>query len=70
VGRPKDGDWRAGFVILEVGEGGPKVEFVRVEYDLVRAMNGIRQSALPDDFAEYLRTGGIPQPSPEAADVR
>jgi hypothetical protein len=34
------------------------VEFVRVEYDLERTMEGIRQSDLPDDFAEYRRTGG------------
>jgi predicted phosphodiesterase len=69
VGRPKDGDWRAGYVVLEVGDRDPRVEFVRVEYDLERAMEGIRQSELPDDFAEYLRTGGIPKPSPEAADA-
>lgn len=62
VGRPKDGDWRAGYVILEVGEGDPQVEFVRVEYDLERAMEGIRRSELPDDFAEYLRTGGVLPP--------
>ena len=60
VGRPKDGDWRAGYVVLDVGAGEPRVEFVRVEYDLERAMAAIRQSALPDDFAEYLRTGGVP----------
>jgi predicted phosphodiesterase len=60
VGRPKDGDWRAGYVILEVGGEGPGVEFVRVEYDIAKAMDGIRRSELPDDFAEYLRTGGKP----------
>jgi predicted phosphodiesterase len=60
VGRPKDGDWRAGYAVLELGDGGVGVEFVRVEYDLERAMAGIRESALPDDFAEYLRTGGKP----------
>ena len=59
VGRPKDGDWRAGYVLLEVDEAGARVEFVRVEYDLERAMDGIRRSDLPDDFAEYLRTGGM-----------
>lgn len=58
VGRPKDGDWRAGYVLLDVGGDGVKVEFVRVEYDLEAAMRGIRESDLPDDFAEYLRTGG------------
>jgi predicted phosphodiesterase len=53
VGRPKDGDWRAGYVILEMGSGE-----VRVEYDLERAAKGIRESELPDDFAEHLRNGG------------
>jgi predicted phosphodiesterase len=58
VGRPKDGDWRAGYVLLDVGDGGVRAEFVRVEYDLERAMDGIRRSDLPGEFAEYLRTGG------------
>jgi predicted phosphodiesterase len=58
VGRPKDGDWRAGYVVLDVGGETPAAEFVRVEYDLEAAMAGIRESDLPDDFAEYLRTGG------------
>ena len=66
VGRPKDGDWRAGYVVLELTGGAPGVEFVRVEYDLERTMEGIRASDLPDDFAEYLRTGG--QPAPVAPD--
>ncbi len=60
VGRPKDGDWRAGYVLLDVGSGSVQVEFVRVEYDVERAMRAIRESDLPDDFAEHLRTGGQP----------
>ena len=60
VGRPKDGDWRAGYVVLDMSGETPEVESVRVEYDLERAMTGIRESDLPDDFAEYLRTGGMP----------
>ena len=62
VGRPKDGDWRAGYVVLEVGGGtsAVSVEFRRVEYDLERAMGGIRASGLPEEFADYLRTGGAP----------
>jgi predicted phosphodiesterase len=59
VGRPKDGDWRAGYVLLEIGDT-TRVEFVRVEYDVEEAMRGIRASELPHDFAEYLRTGGKP----------
>ena len=57
VGRPKHGDWRAGYVLLD---GGVRPEFIRVAYDLERAMEAIRRSDLPDEFAEYLRTGGKP----------
>jgi predicted phosphodiesterase len=60
VGRPKDGDWRAGYVILNFGEGGATAEVVRVEYDLDRARKAILESDLPDDFADYLATGGKP----------
>lgn len=59
VGRPKDGDWRAGYVLLDVsGSAGVGVEFVRVEYDVERAAQAIVASDLPNDFADYLRTGG------------
>ncbi len=58
VGRPKDGDWRAGYATVEFGPEVPEVVFHRVEYDLVRAMEGIRKSTLPDDFADHLATGG------------
>ncbi len=60
VGRPKDGDWRAGYIVLEIGTAGVKVENIRVEYDIERTVKGIRESDLPDDFAEFLRTGGRP----------
>jgi diadenosine tetraphosphatase ApaH/serine/threonine PP2A family protein phosphatase len=58
VGRPKDGDWRACYAVLEVGDGDPTTTVRRVEYDLDSAMEGIRSAGLPDDFAEHLRTGG------------
>ena len=67
VGRPKDGDWRAGYVVLDVGETAPAVEFVRVEYDLDEATRGIRASDLPDDFADFLRTGGRLSPTTSAS---
>lgn len=60
VGRPKDGDWRAGYVLLELGQGDPAIEFVRVEYDVERAATAIEKSALPGDFAQQLRSGGRP----------
>lgn len=60
VGRPKDGDWRAGYVLLDVSESNVGVEFVRIEYDVERAMQGVLASELPHEFAEYLRAGGRP----------
>src|SRR5919112_4492753 len=60
-GKPKDGDWRAGYVLLEGGEELGAPEFVRVEYDLERATDGIRHSGLPDEFADQLEAGGVPQ---------
>lgn len=58
VGRPKDGDARAGFVVLEVDDGGIDVCFERVEYDVERAASAIEESTLPNEFAAYLRSGG------------
>ena len=58
VGRPKDGDWRAGYVALSVQSGGVIVDFRRVEYDVERAADAILESPLPHEFASYLRSGG------------
>jgi predicted phosphodiesterase len=58
VGRPKDGDPRAGYVLLGVTATNVDVKFVRVEYDVEAAARAIIASDLPDEFAEYLRTGG------------
>jgi hypothetical protein len=38
--------------------GGFAQQFVRVAYDVERTATAIEQSQLPNDFAEYLRTGG------------
>ncbi len=57
VGRPKDGDPRAGYVVVEMDGEKADVEFVRVEYDVARAAAGIRESALPDEFAVHLEQG-------------
>jgi predicted phosphodiesterase len=59
VGRPKDGDPRAGYVVLEVNDAaGIDVQFVRVTYDVEQAASAILASDLPADFAEFLRRGG------------
>ncbi|HEX4684775.1 MAG TPA: metallophosphoesterase family protein [Gemmatimonadaceae bacterium] len=58
VGRPKDGDRRAGYVLLDLDANEAAVEFKRVEYDVERAADAIHASTLPNELAEYLRTGG------------
>jgi len=58
VGRPKDGDWRAGYVLLEIDADTARVEYRHVEYDVDRTAEAIIASALPDEFAHYLRSGG------------
>lgn len=63
VGRPKDGDWRAGYILLDLGTEVPAVEIVRVPYDIERTVAGVRAAGLPEDFVEFLKTGGKPAPS-------
>jgi predicted phosphodiesterase len=58
VGRPKDGDWRAGYVLVAINGSDVAVDFRRVEYDVERAANAILESSLPHEFAWYLRSGG------------
>ena len=59
VGRPKDGDWRACYAIVDFArDRTTAVEFVRVEYDVERAAAAITTSGLPPEFADYLRSGG------------
>jgi putative phosphoesterase len=63
VGRPKDGDPRAGYAILTHGAGGPgaesgvKVEFVRVAYDSEAVAAAVLLAGLPASLAETVRTG-------------
>lgn len=58
VGRPKDGDARAGYVLVDLGSETPRVEFVRVAYDIKGAVAGIRAAQLPEEFVAFLQTGG------------
>lgn len=58
VGRPKDGDWRAGYVLVDFTGAHVDVAFARVEYAVDRATEAIFASDLPDEFARHLRTGG------------
>jgi putative phosphoesterase len=54
VGKPKDGDWRACYAILENGAA----VFRRVEYDVMSAAAAIRATALPHEFADDIESGG------------
>lgn len=56
VGRPKDGDNRACYCIVEFGEK-IDVEFIRISYDIEKVAKEIEQSELLDVFAQVLRTG-------------
>ncbi|GAA4304848.1 metallophosphoesterase family protein [Nibribacter koreensis] len=63
VGKPKDGDPRAGYVIVELSPDTKltnpesiQVEFVRVNYDVEKAAQAIEASPLPNEFATMLRT--------------
>ncbi len=60
VGKPKDGDPRAGWVLLTVDEAGRVVsEIQRVAYDIVSMAAAIRESdGLPDHYAHDIETGG------------
>jgi putative phosphoesterase len=58
VGKPKDGDPRAGYVIAALGRHS-HIEFRRVAYDVAAATKAIRESSLPPHFADLLETGGL-----------
>ena len=47
---------------MDAAEEVNPVEFVRVEYAVERAAEGILHSTLPDEFAEQIRGGGNSQP--------
>ena len=57
VGKPKDHDPRAGFVVLSVDGRELQTEFVRVEYDVEKAAQAIEATDMPHEFAAMLRTG-------------
>jgi diadenosine tetraphosphatase ApaH/serine/threonine PP2A family protein phosphatase len=64
IGKPKDSDWRAGYILLTPGAPDP-VQFIRVAYDVARAANAIRATDLPHEFADDIERGGAAARSPE-----
>lgn len=70
VGRPKDGDWRAGYALVDMDGTHAAVQFPRVAYDVQRAASAIRESDLPNEFADYLEAGGAAHPAPPTPSER
>ncbi len=54
AGKPKDGDPRAMYALLEIGDE-VKATFPRVEYDVEAAAAAIEATTLPAEFAQALR---------------
>ena len=58
AGRPKDGDPRAGYTLVQVGTGGEvEVMVVRVPYDVESTVAGVLVAGLPPALAEAFRSG-------------
>jgi diadenosine tetraphosphatase ApaH/serine/threonine PP2A family protein phosphatase len=63
VGRPKDGDPRAGYCVLTLDGDRVMSEQVRLPYDVETTCARLVAAGLPAYFAQYLRAGGnIPTP--------
>lgn len=58
VGRPKDGDPRAGYCVLTIEEKTVTSEQIRLPYDVETTCRRLLEAGLPAYFADYLRTGG------------
>lgn len=65
VGKPKDGDPRAGWMLLETSDDLVRVEIRRVSYDVESAARAIEATDLPVEFAAQLREarGFVPSPA-------
>lgn len=57
VGKPKDGDPRACYVLLEAEGRDLKVQFIRVPYDIQAAVKAIQASEMPHEYAQMLLEG-------------
>jgi predicted phosphodiesterase len=65
VGRPKDGDPRAVYAVVTMIRDRVDVNFVRVAYDVEATACAVLASTLPDEFANFLRTGGAKVAPPQ-----
>jgi putative phosphoesterase len=54
VGKPKDGDPRGAFAVLEPHAGSVAVSIERIEYDADAVAAEVRKAGLPGEFADKL----------------
>jgi putative phosphoesterase len=54
VGKPKDGDPRGAFAVLEAGSGELRVTIERVAYDAQAVAAEVREAGLPGEYADKL----------------
>ena len=57
VGRPGDGDPRACYATLVINKKGIAVQHFRIEYDVQRTADAVRQKGLPEDFSQMFLQG-------------
>src|SRR5215217_7138306 len=54
VGKPKDGDPRGAFAVLDASAGELRVTIERVTYDAEAVASEVRAAGLPDEYADRL----------------
>jgi putative phosphoesterase len=59
VGKPIDGDPRASYCVLTVKKGSLTIDHYRIEYEIEKAIEAMRQAALPE---LYIRTMELSMP--------
>lgn len=57
VGKPKDNDPRACYIMISAERRNLNVEFIRVVYEVERAALAIESSDMPHEYADMLRMG-------------
>ncbi len=59
AGRPKDGDTRAMYALIELAEApaGTRIEFIRVPYDVETTARAVLAAGLPPELAQSFREG-------------
>ncbi len=50
VGKPKDGDPRAGYCVLTVKKGNITIDHYRIEYETEKALDAMREAQLPESY--------------------